>query len=275
MFSAPIMSQSMANKQGTLIHISNNESLSSISKELEQKNVVRQSFALKIFVNLFKFGRPIIKGDYLFKESIPVWKVAWMLARGEHGVSPIRITLKEGLTNEEMARVLVSKLQVFRHDLFVSNEKSKQGYLFPDTYFFFAMTTHDEVLGELTENFKNRIKPLLSDIDKSGHSMDEIIKMASIIQKEALGEVDAPTISGILWKRISKGMLLQVDASPDTYKKLGLPDEPISNPGLIAIESSIHPKDSPYLYYLHDKSGIVHYATTYNEHQKNINKYLK
>lgn len=273
--SAPITSQSIANRQGTLIHVSSNESLSTIAQELEQKNVIRQAFALKIFIKLFKFGHPVIKGDYLFKERIPVWRVAWMLARGKHGVEPIRITIKEGSTNRDIVNILASEMQVFRTDLFESDERAKQGYLFPDTYFFFPMTTSNEILDDITINFKKKISPLMKDIESSDRNLDAIIKMASIIEKEAAGESDASTIAGILWKRIDRGMPLQVDASKITYKEVGLPREPIGNPGLVAIKAAVYPQPSDYLYYLHDKSGLVHYAKTFAEHKNNINKYLK
>jgi UPF0755 protein len=133
-------------------------------------------------------------------------------------------------------------MQVLRTDLFESDERSKQGYIFPDTYFFFPMTTHDEALEDISLNFNRKINPFKKDIEASNKSLDEIIKMASIIEKEAAGESDASTISGILWKRIDKGMPLQVDASKITYQKVGLPTEPIGNPGLVAIKAAVYPK---------------------------------
>ena len=105
--------------------------------------------------------------------------------------------------------------------------------------------------------------------------------MASILEKEAFGDIDRDVISGILWKRLQKGMPLQVDASNmfdnpfDTYKNKGLPPAPINNPGVKAIEAALSPKDSPYLYYLHDKTGKVHYAISFAEHKKNIAAYLR
>ena len=99
--------------------------------------------------------------------------------------------------------------------------------------------------------------------------------MASIIEREAKGDIDRGIISGILWKRISLGMPLQVDAVPDTYKTKGLPESPIGNPGLESIKVAIYPQKSSYLYYLHDKNGVAHYAKTFSEHDNNINKYLK
>ena len=275
MVSAPVTSQSVANRQGTLIHVSSNQTLSSIAKELEEKNVVRQAGVLKIFVKLFRFGHPVVKGDYLFKERIPVWRVAWMLARGKHGIDPLRITIKEGSTNKEITDLLSKNMQAFRIDLFESDERNKQGYLFPDTYFFFPMTTAKEILDDISSNFDRKITPFKIDIEKSNRSLGDIIIMASIIEKEAAGDSDASTISGILWKRIEKGTPLQVDASKITYKEVGLPKEPIGNPGLLSIKAAIYPQKSDYLYYLHEKSGLVHYAKTFEEHKNNINKYLK
>ena len=70
-------------------------------------------------------------------------------------------------------------------------------------------------------------------------------------------------------------MSLQADAAPETYKTRGLPKLPIGNPGLLAIKAAIYPQSSPYLYYLHDKNGDIHYAKSFAEHQRNIAKYLK
>lgn len=99
--------------------------------------------------------------------------------------------------------------------------------------------------------------------------------MASILEREAKGDQDREQISGILWKRLSIGMALQVDAAPETYKERGLPDSPIGNPGLESIYASLYPKTTPYLYYLHDKQGMIHYARSFAEHKANIAKYLK
>ena len=111
--------------------------------------------------------------------------------------------------------------------------------------------------------------------EKSGKSLLEIITMASILQGEASGENDIGIISGILWKRISLGMPLQVDVDKNTYTSKGLPSDPLNNPGLLSIEGALNPINSSYLYYLHDKNGNAHYAVTFEEHKRNISKYLK
>lgn len=269
LFSSPNLSKDKT------IHIAPSDTLSKISNELKSEKIVRSSFSLKMFVYIFSGDRHIPKGDYLFKKGKSVFSIAWQLSRGRHGVEPIRITFKEGFTKDDMAKLLSEKIPSFRKDLFLSDKRSREGYLFPDTYFFFPLSTNDEILEEITSNFNKKIASIDNDIKSSGKSLSDIIIMASILEKEARGKDDAPVISGILWKRIKLGMPLQVDAAKETYRESGLPKSPISNPGLSSILSAIHPKDSPYLFYLHDKGGLVHYAVNFSEHRSNIARYLK
>lgn len=275
LLSAPTFNRSIANGQVIAIHVAPNESLGEIANKLESKKIIKKAFVLKLLVELFGASHQIPRGDYVFKESMNTPRVAWMLARGNHNIDPIKITFKEGITNEEMATMISSKLLSFRRDLFLSDPKSKQGYLFPDTYFFFPMTTSDEIVDQMSSDFNNRIAPLKNDIENSSHSLDDIITMASLVQNEANGEADANIISGILWNRIKAGMPLQVDVSKETYNKAGLPTLPISNPGLVAIKAALNPQDSAFMYYLHDKDGMIHTARTFTEHKANINKYLR
>jgi len=198
-----------------------------------------------------------------------------MLSFGIHNVEPIKITLREGVTNQEIVDILNSKLKSFHKELFLNKAKDKQGYLFPDTYFFYPLTTTDEIFNTLSDNFIRRTKILNSEINQSGKKLSDIVTMASIVEKESHGKDDAQLISGVLWHRIRVGMPLQVDVDKSTYTAVGLPSHPISNPGLFSIEASLRPIDSSYLYYLHDKNGVVHFAVTFAEHKKNINRYLK
>ena len=167
------------------------------------------------------------------------------------------------------------KLTQFNSEIFLLLAKDKEGYLFPDTYFFLSGDDENDVVLSMSNTYEKKVAPLREEISASGKTEKEIITMASIIEGEAKGDIDREYISGILWKRIKRGMPLQVDVAPVTYKQKGLPENPISSPSLKSIKAAIHPKSSPYLYYLHDKNGGVHYATTYEGHKANINKYLK
>lgn len=262
-------------KQDLVIHISSGQSMDSIIEELKVNNIIKEnSFVFKLLVKLFS-GSKIIPGDYLIEKDSSVWAIAWQLSRGDHKVAQIKITFREGITNEEIANLLADKLSGFRKDLFFEMTYDKQGYLFPDTYFFFSLDTKDEIIKKFTSNFDNKIKKLESQIKESNKSLEEIILMASILEGEANGKEDIDIISGILWKRISLGVPLQVDVDRLTYERKGLPIAPLNNPGLMSINAALNPKDSKYLYYLHDKNGEAHYAVSYEEHKKNINNYLK
>ncbi|MCX6754202.1 MAG: endolytic transglycosylase MltG [Candidatus Nomurabacteria bacterium] len=258
-----------------LIHISSGRPLRSISSELIKDQAIRSDLTLKIFIKLLGTKKGIISGDYLIKKNSPVWIVAWQISRGHHNVEPIKVTLKEGITKNNMAKILADKIPNFNTDLFLNDPRSKEGYLFPDTYFFYSLSSTDEIITDITANFQKRINSIDKDIKSGNHSLSDIITMASILEKEAGGKNDIAIISGILWKRIQLGMPLQVDAAPDTYRAAGLPESPIGNPGLLSIKAALHPQVSGYLFYLHDKEGNVHYAVDFNEHRSNIVKYLK
>lgn len=252
------------------VHVKKGDSFGHISLELKEKQIIRNVFLLKIFFKLFAVGN-FSEGDYFFDKNTPVYKVAWQLSNGDHNIKQIKVTLKEGLTNEEFAEILSKDILGFDKSLFLEKAKNMQGYLFPDTYFFFPYSTTEEVIEKLSSNFKNKTKEIVNN----NYSLNDIIIMASILEGEASGDDDVEIISGILWKRINKGMRLQVDVDPVTYEKKGLPSLPLNNPGLSFIRAAINPIESDYWYYLHDKEGSVHYAKNYEEHRLNIKKYLK
>ena len=187
----------------------------------------------------------------------------------------VKITIPEGYNVADIAGMLGTRFPGFDSSNFIALAKDKEGFLFPDTYNFFPSVKPMQVVDVMSKNFYKKIKSLEPDIEVSQKSLNDIITMASIIEKEAGAKDDRNIIAGILWKRIKLGIRLQVDAAPETYKSAGLPQKPICNPGLPSILAAVYPKDSPYLYYLHDKDGKIHYATTFEEHKLNKQKYLQ
>ncbi len=260
---------------GIIFSISNGDSLRTVSFNLKQKNLINSRLVFEALVIMRGGDKHIIFADYLFENKINVFEVAGRISKGERHLAPIKVTVPEGFNVYEIAELFSSKLSVFEKDKFLNLAKDHEGYLFPDTYFFFTDAKYTDVFKAMNTNFNKKIISLQNDIKKSGKTEDQIIKMASIVEKESKGDVDREMISGILWKRFAIGMALQADAAPETYKNKGLPQKPISNPGLASIRSTISPKSSAYLYYLHDKNGGIHYAKTFSEHRANIVKYLK
>lgn len=273
------------------------QTLFSISDELYSAHVIRSPRLFEIFMLSIGSDKNISEGEYYFQNPANALVVALRISGKEFGITRTKVTFPEGFTNKEMADRFAANFPAFDAQAFMSLTKDKQGYLFPDTYSSFPSLTAEHAVLMLEDNFQKKTESLDGDIAKSGHTLKDIIIMASILEKEAAGEEDRATVAGILWTRLANGMPLQVDApfayllgkeskdltkedlatkSPyNTYINKGLPPAPINNPGLAAITAAIHPVSTPYLYYLHDKNGQIHYARTYEEHKKNITTYLK
>ena len=260
---------------GTIFRIEEGMSLRNVSLELKREDIIQSRLAFEAFVIIFGGEKHVISADYLFEARASVWEVARRISKGERHLAPVKVTIPEGFNMHDIVSVFSTKLTNFNKEKFLLEAKDKEGYLFPDTYFFFTTANEEDVLKSLTDNFKKKISMLEQDIMQSGKGEEDIIIMASVLEKESKGSIDRDIISGILWKRLSQGMFLQADAAPETYKNKGLPKSPISNPGLQAIKAALYPQNSPYFYYLHDKTGNIHYAKSFSEHRQNISKYLK
>lgn len=259
---------------GTIINIKEGISLRSVSKDLSVNNIISSRVLFETFVILFE-GEKVVSGDYLFDKKISVFEVARRVSKGEKHLAPLKVTIPEGFSVFDISKVFALELSNFNADKFLLEATKKEGYLFPDTYFFLTTDNEQDVLFSMNNNFEKKILPIRPEIISSGKTEKDIIVMASLIEKESKGDVDRGFISGILWKRLKINMALQVDAEPNTYKVKGLPKNPIANPGLKAIKAAIYPQNSPYLYYLHDKNGNIYYAKTFAEHKINKKKYLK
>lgn len=283
-----------------LITVERGSSLKQIASSFEDGNVVRSSLWLRAFIFLTGGERRVVAGDYYFPEPTSVFRVAWMLHKGEFGLIPLRITLHEGLSSFEMALILEKELPAFIKEDFIKSvvDGGFEGYLFPDTYFFMPNTKADDVILMMRENFARQIKEYEGDIEKSKRSLTDIIIMASIIEGEANASLDSKRIvSGVLWKRLSIKMPLQVDAPfkyfngknsytltkedlaedhpYNTYQNKGLPPTAINNPGIDSIRAAIAPTQTSYLYFLSDKSGNLYYAKDFDGHQSNRELYLR
>lgn len=281
------------------ITVISGSSLGQIAQTLKSSGVIRSRNAFIIASSLSGNASRLQAGDYKFEKPRNVVGIMRALAQGEHGNVAIRLTILEGATLTDIARQVSAVLDVFDQDTFINEALPFNGYLFPDTYFILPSDTEKEIVDMMHDRFS----VILNEVGSSrlaGMSPEElrnIVIMASIIEREAAGSQDAYIISGILWKRIRIGMPLQVDASfaylfdkesseltladlrydspYNTYINTGLPPGPLGNPGKIALDAALHPADSPYLYYLHDRDGNIHYGKTHDEHVNNKNKYLR
>lgn len=282
---------------GEILAIPSGASLREIAATLKEARAIHSETAFVLLVTYYGAESHLIAGDYLFSAALPLPDLTKRLVAGEHGIERLRITIPEGTSLSGMGRLFAKTFKGFDEAQFALSTKGSEGYLFPDTYFFFSTATSGVVIPVLKKTFLDKTAPLEREAFASKKSWSDIIIMASIIEEEAVTPEDRRIVSGILWKRLAKKMRLQVDApfaydigknsttltqddleidSPyNTYLHYGLPPTPITNPGLDAIDAALHPETSPYFFYLSDKAGVIHYAKTFTEHKLNKTRYLR
>lgn len=105
--------------------------------------------------------------------------------------------------------------------------------------------------------------------------VDDILIIASLIEKEGRDSFDRSIISAIIWNRLAKNMKLQLDVAPETYKHYGLPSAMITNPNTESIRAALNPAKTDALFFIHDKTGKIHFTDNFEQHKKNIEQYLK
>ncbi len=285
------------------------QGLFQIGENLEKQGLIKSRFLFDFYVISKKKQSNLQAGQYLFNPSMTIAEIGEKIISGD--VYKIKITIPEGFTLKQTEErltlnltrnVLVNiKINEFidEYDFLkdAPNSASLEGFLFPDTYYFYPQRDTEEIVKVFLDNFDKKLtSELKNEIQNQGKTIFEIITMASMIEKEVLTIEDKKTVSGILWKRLENKMPLQVDAtityltggkttkigieelkidSPyNTYKYKGLPIGPICNPGLDSILAAIYPKDSDYWYYLSTPEGETIFSKTLKEHRINREKYL-
>lgn len=244
-------------------------------------------------------------GAYKISKAMNAWDVAKIFAAGPYMKW---ILIPEGLRKEEIAEILGQELEWSEDEVSVWITKDttaranyREGVYFPDTYLIPTDEAPPDVARRFQTKFDEKFAPAAREALAQNIRWPTLLKIASIVQREAAGKADMPLIAGVLWNRLLKDMKLEVDAtvqyargktangwwapikpadknidSPyNTYKYKGLPPHPIANPGLDAINAVLFPEETDCFYYLHDNSGIIHCAKTFEEHQKNIETYLR
>lgn len=280
---------------GQVITIDSGQSLQNITDYFEQAHIVRSPLLFRSIAIVLGGEKHVIAGDYRLNRREGPLVLAYRLVHGDFKIELQRILVPEGATVAQIGDILQKSLLDFSKKQFLTLASTSEGYLFPNTYFIPETTKPQVVIDTMKNLFRQQVFAL-PDIYTSGHSLKDILTMASILEDEARTTESRKIISGILWKRIALGMPLQVDStflyingkntfqltqsdlkikSPyNTYVNKGLPPTPIGNPGLDAIEAALEPTTTDYLYYLTGRDGQMHYAATFAEHVKNKQKYL-
>ena len=287
-------------KESKIFVIRPGDALSSIANNLADQKLIRNKVVFYLVVKRFGIERKIQAGDFRLSPSMNLDQIATALT---HGTLDVWLTIIEGLRKEEVAQIVSQSLNIPEIEFL---KYAKEGYLFPDTYLVPKDATAIAVIVIFNDNFNRRFTDELKEkAEDKGLSQEEVVTLASLVEREARFSEDRQKVASVLLKRLKIGMKLDIDAtvqyvigyqpedkswwkreltlddlavaSPyNTYKNAGIPPGPIANPGLASLVAVLDAEpNTPYLYYISDKSGHLHFASTLEEHNENIRRYLK
>lgn len=264
---------------------------------IKDAGAVHSKLALLIQLRLKHQDESVKASSYIFEKPLTLAQVAQALITGDNTSNLVRITHREGESNRELSRTADATLPDFDATVFLNLADDVEGKLFPETYFVPVTYTAEDLFVLLTDTFTEKLVPLESEITAHPLTLDEIIILASILEREANTQESKRMVSGILQTRLDIGMALQVDASMEyvldkplkeltaedlktespynTYLNPGLPPTPIGNPGLEAIEAVLNPLPSNYLFYITGDDGNFYYAEDFEAHKRNIARHLR
>jgi UPF0755 protein len=282
---------------GVPIVIEPGTSMKEAIAQVKKHDLVHSEIALYLVLMLKYSDNSIKASTYIFDRPLSLSELAYELTQGDHRSDLIKITNTEGETAATIAKRAEETLSKFEAKTFLTLAKTSEGKLFPETYYIPKDYSEAEYLNLLTATFDEKISTLETEIINHPLTLEEIIILASILEREANTKESKRIVSGILQKRLDISMPLQVDASLEyildkplseltaedldtespynTYLNYGLPPTPIGNPGLESIEAVLNPEKSDYLFYITGDDGKFYYAKNFDAHRNNIAKYLR
>ena len=281
-----------------------------IAKILSDQGIIKSKFLFVFLCRLLSWGKDLKAGVYEF-DSPSVVGVLSKIRRGE--VRLFRVTLPEGLPKWKVAEILHTKLMLdkdkflsliedaafFQEAVSFSLPKSTlEGYLYPDTYYFTWGENPQRVIRKFLSCFEEVVLPLYQKSSFSrDYSLQEIITLASIVEKEARFSSEKAVIAAVFFNRLRRGMKLRACptvkyalgnfgvplrknelntvSSYNTYLHYGLPPGPICSPGKDSIAAVLNPAEVGYLYFVARGDGTHQFSNTYKQHLKAIEKYQR
>lgn len=295
--------------------IKKGESVSTIAKNLQDKDLILDADAFRNYTKDSGDDRKIIPGRFMLNQALTIPEISSKLTNHKEG--ELSLTVPEGTTIRGIDQRLTDigiinagefiqatkDFNDYKKYPFLDEQKIRalphplEGYLFPDTYFIDAgHFNNQDVIDLMLKNFGRKLPAdAAASAKKNGHTLYDVITMASMVEKEVKTDADRAKVAGVLWKRNDEHWFIGADAtllylkddrtidskdltenSPyNTRNRQGLPPGPIDNPGLESIEAALTPETTTYYYYLTKPgTGEVVYARTNDEHNANKARYL-
>ena len=300
------------------VEVTAEDNMSTIAQKLEDAGLIEYKWFFKLFGKVAHAQDKIGVGTYTLNTDMDYRAliVGMHNASGNMNTDTVRVTIPEGYTVAQTIHLLAEKgvnteealldaAATYKFDYtFIDNSTEDisrlEGYLFPDTYDFYVNEKPGSALNRLISNFNKKLDDdLLAAAEGRGYSLQQIVTIASLIEKETDG-TDQGKIASVIYNRLEgpgdKGGtygMLQIDAAllyalPDhtgaitnedkavdspynLYKNAGLPPTAIANPGLAAIQAALEPETTDYYYYALGKDGRHHFSATLQEHNNFLN----
>jgi UPF0755 protein len=293
----------------TFVEIPSGSGPITMGRALAESGVVPNVTAFRAAVWVRGAGRRLQAGEYRFDRPMTPLDVVDKIARGEVYLQPI--TFREGLTVRQMAQIFEDRgfgaARAFTAAASSAERirgidpaaRDLEGYLFPDTYTLPRRTTAGQLVERMVARFEEALTPELREQAAArGLSVRELVTLASLVEKETARGEERPLVAAVYTNRLKIGMGLQCDPtviyaleragrydgnltredlrfdSPyNTYRYAGLPPGPIAAPGKASLDAAAKPADVPYLYFVSRNDGSHAFATTLDEHNRNVHQW--
>ncbi len=303
------------------VTIDDEDDTNSVIDTLDDYGLITNSSCCKLFAKVIKIKNTgYTPGVYTFTADTGLEKMLTKIKVSATTTETVKLTFPEGWTIDQIGEKL-EKYDVCTKTAFYQtinnidfsaqfpflkgiSEKGNrykvlEGFIFPDTYEFYINEAPSSVVKKFLTNFDNKwTTKMQTRAEKLGYTPDEVVRIASIIEREAYSSAQMPGIASVLQNRLKNGSafptlgcdsttdFLEAYVKPnctsqeyvkyiqkyDTHLCSGLPAGAICSPGMSAIEAVLYPDDSDYYYFVHDKNGKIYYAKTGAQHEKNIDK---
>lgn len=300
-----------ATGEKVLVFIKPGTSFKAIGSILQERRLIRSRAAFVAIGRITRAYRDVKAGYYELSAAMTPFQIMDKLRKGE--VYRIKVTIPEGYTMRQIARLLVTKGVIDREASFVEAAKdrrlldsfgisanSAEGFLFPDTYFFEKRENSYTVMKKMIRTFfKVFNKEMRKRAEELGMSIEEVVTLASLIEKETAVQQERRLISAVFHNRLKNGMRLQCDPSViyglsnsfdgnlkkehlkdarnlyNTYVYKGLPPGPIANPGRDSLLAALYPADVSYKYFVSRNDGTHYFSTSLREHNAAVRRFQK
>jgi len=294
--------------QTRMVEIPKGTSFNQIADHLRRENLIAHEWFFSGIARMKGDDRKIIPGEYELHSGMRPMEILSKLVEGR--IYYHTVTIPEGYTIEQIANLLASReltdrtafLQLTRDPGMIHSLNLKvptlEGYLFPDTYFFPRPISPDAIIRTLVRRFWDVFAPAYlartRDLDMT---VQEVLTLASVIEKETGLSQERPLVSGVFHNRLRKNIPLQSDPtviyalknfdgdirkedlqveSPyNTYLVVGLPPGPIANPGEEAIRAALFPTPTDFVYFVSRNDGSHEFSSTLAEHNQAVEKYQR